>query len=59
MAYEETGDSLSMTKSAVLKTTAKDNGLLEKIHEGAYTFGHTKLVPVTGAGVEFGSRCLV
>jgi hypothetical protein len=56
MAYEETGESLSMTKSAVLKTTAKDNGLLEKIHEGAYTFGYTKLVPATGEdGVEFGS----
>lgn len=56
MAYEETGESLSMTKSAVLKTTAKDNGLLEKIHEGAYTFGYTKLVPATGDdGVEFGS----
>lgn len=56
MAYEETGASLSMTKSAVLKTTAEDNGLLEKIHEGAYTFGYTKLVPASGdAGVEFGS----
>lgn len=56
MAYEETGESLSMTKSAVLKTTAKDNGLLEKLHEGAYTFGYAKLVPATGAdGVEFGS----
>lgn len=56
MAYEETGASLSMTKSAVLKTTATDNGLLEKIHEGAYTFGYTKLVPASGdAGVEFGS----
>jgi len=58
--YEETGDSLAMTKAAVMKTTAKENGILEKIHENCYTFGYSKLTPILptvnpkfGSGVWF------
>lgn len=54
--YEETGDSLAMTKAAVMKTTATENGYVEKVHENCYTFGYSKLIPFSATvNPKFGS----
>ena len=54
--YEETGDSLAMTKAAVMKTAATENGYVEKIHENCYTFGYSKLTPFSATvNPKFGS----
>ena len=54
--YEETGDSLVMTKAAVMKTAATENGYVEKVHENCYTFGYSKLTPFSATvNPKFGS----
>lgn len=54
--YEETGDSLAMTKAAVMKTAATENGYVEKVHENCYTFGYSKLTPFSATvNPKFGS----
>lgn len=51
MAYEESGDSLLTTAASLFGTTAKENGIQEKIHELAYTTGYSVLIPNPAAGV--------